>query len=101
GAPGHVRLEIESVLDGPAFRDAMIRALKSLAPPGARIEDEILGFRRELRTWVVTEPGSLKPLRAESDALITVTGKGGEAQKQRERRVYEFDWSAAGDGGRD
>jgi hypothetical protein len=105
-APGHVRLEIESVLEGPAFRDAMIRALKSLTPPGAqkpggsRVEDEILGFRREFRSWVVTEPASLKPLRAESDALITVTGRTGEPQKQRERRVYEFNWNAPGrDGG--
>ncbi len=95
GAGGRVTLEAESILEGEEATRALERAVRSMAgPQGAPPPGQMFAsFRREFKARVITDPKTLRPSRATSEAISRISAVDGEERTQKESHVYEFHWS--------
>ncbi len=94
--PKFVELELEGRLEGEAVTRAMRRFLETMsgapADSHAHADESIASISKITSMRVLTDPTTLRPRMAESEAIMQVTSKTGESQKQVERHSYQFDW---------
>lgn len=93
--PGYVRLSAMTLAEGPEATAAFARAMQRVAEqsggeafPSDRLEE----VRQELHLEVVTDPRTLRPLRASRTKIARVKMKGEALREQVERAAYTFDW---------
>jgi len=100
GHPGHLRLTIEEVIDGPNAKTLLRGQINAILSQLARQrggEDELrdaldkLEAKITMRNEVITDPATMKPVyaRAERSYELTVAG---QPQNGNEVKEYWFDW---------
>lgn len=97
GDPKLVQLEFESRIEGAEATAAMRRFFEKFADAapgghGGHDADAIASVSKVSTFRTITDPSTLRPKEAVSEAVMTVTSQKGEAQKQVERHSYQFDW---------
>jgi hypothetical protein len=96
GAPGLVRLSMESVTEGEQARAAAAGLLAEIASQmGQSTMPRVLRVRRELHASVDTDPDTLRPKRARLETLLEMHLDGHPPARRRQIDEYELDWPSA------
>ena len=97
--PGHVRLSLRVVAEGPAVREALIKRLAQLQVPDENGQllaqmQQLAAVHSSRHLEVITRLDTLQPAWARFELVTRVTETGAsEPREQLERHEYTFDWA--------
>lgn len=95
--PGHVRLSLRAIPDGPKTLEAMVAMFVKLQDNDKKsaqeMRDQVAEVSMLRHLEVITRLDTLQPAWARFELRTTITQKGtGEVQEQIERHEYTFSW---------
>jgi hypothetical protein len=101
--PGHVRLSVTTTTAAPSTTAAFAAAMERMAAQSGGKpfpKDRLEQVQVEIVSEVVTDPQTLRPLRASRNRTMRIGMKDEPVREQVEKNAFAFDWNAPAPAGR-